>query len=524
MKSMLKKILFSFLVFLTLITSSFSLLAPRVHAQETWYEQSFPNWFTKVYSSNTPPSEIFGERYTAAQVQWVIYGLFAQIFNIDSSGNVRKAVLCAMTGDLGSAECVNSLKVLFEGLSSIVYKTDNTSLLAAVFADRPLSGVTYLKQTAMNLKIIPEVKAQGFGFTAALDPILVLWRACRDISYALLVLAIIVLAFMIMFRVKIAPQVVISVQSALPKVAITLILITFSYAIAGFMVDLMYVVIGLLSLAFAQVPNAGSPGAIFNWMTKGPSVAGIANSGVVGILVSYIWGFIGATAVAFFTSSGILGLVVGFFLGIIAAIILILVAIFLAFKICWMLFKAFATTLLLAIIAPLQIMLGTIVPGMGFGAWLKSFIANLAIFPVTGLLLKLAIIFLDATRAPLHIQVGTTPLMSFGAFNQSGWPPLLGGSENIIGLALLGTSLVILSLVPKTAEVIQGLITGRPFAYGTAMGEAMGPINWAGGQARGPLTSEAAYQLNQRLLQPNLTTSSLAQRAQEYLRRNRSIT
>ena len=49
-----------------------------------------------------------------------------------------------------------------------------------------------------------------------------------------------------------SPQTIVTIQSALPKIVVTLILVTFSYAIAGFMVDLVYVVMGLFSQFFTQ--------------------------------------------------------------------------------------------------------------------------------------------------------------------------------------------------------------------------------------------------------------------------------
>ena len=56
---------------------------------------------------------------------------------------------------------------------------------------------------------------------------------------------------MIMFRVKINPQTVVSLQTMIPKLVTTLILITFSFAIAGLVIDMIYVfllaIIGLLS-------------------------------------------------------------------------------------------------------------------------------------------------------------------------------------------------------------------------------------------------------------------------------------
>ena len=44
-----------------------------------------------------------------------------------------------------------------------------------------------------------------------------------------------------MFRQRISPQAVMTIQAALPKVIIALIMVTFSYAIAGFMIDISYV-------------------------------------------------------------------------------------------------------------------------------------------------------------------------------------------------------------------------------------------------------------------------------------------
>src|SRR5258708_14361646 len=111
---------------------------------------------------------------------------------------------------------------------------------------------------------------------------------------------------MIMFRVKISPQVVVSVQSALPKIAIALVLVTFSYAIAGFLIDIMYVFVGLFSLVFSRFTVAGvsfvggSAGAVtgyFDMLTKGPAIslggatAGNITAGGVYIYKRIFWVF-----------------------------------------------------------------------------------------------------------------------------------------------------------------------------------------------------------------------------------------
>jgi hypothetical protein len=358
-----------------------------------------------------------------------------------------------------------------------------------------------------------------------------MWTASRDIAFGLFVIVAIVFAFMIMFRVKLSPQTVISVQSALPKIIIALILVTFSYAIAGFLIDLMYVLIGLVSLLGSQFAQAAlgftiSPAGIFNFLTLGQPVGAIVGNrigqiGVFGLLLFYVFAFVlGFFAVLFMSVGAILFNIAGaiaaltiataaitgpiaVIAGLIAIIIVLIVQIIViwnCFKVLWMLIKAFANILLLTIFAPFQIAIGTVVPSLSFGNWLKSYISNLAIFVVTGAMILLMYIFL---ALGLHIGIGGSfgqiivnfifgsGTAQFVAGSQSQyWPPLLGigNSNEGIGLLFLAVSFVIFTLVPKANELIQSIISGKPFAYGTAIGEAFGPVGGAaagvGGYAR----------------------------------------
>ena len=63
-----------------------------------------------------------------------------------------------------------------------------------------------------------------------------------------------------MFRMKINPQNVATFQSAIPKIVTTLILITFAYAIAGFMIDLMFVLFNLIPSVFQASGIITQPG------------------------------------------------------------------------------------------------------------------------------------------------------------------------------------------------------------------------------------------------------------------------
>jgi hypothetical protein len=509
MSKLFRKTLLSFLASFVLILG---LVSPAM-AQTTnppasvtgpWYSQDFGSWWVKVYGNTTNQNEIFGERYTAAQVQWVIYGLFSffmnPFLNAVCSGNAT-ALFSGSIGSFGKGCATSSAKTA----PKLATKEAKGNLLSAVFADRAFSGVTYSKDLIRKFHIIPQAKAQsaGFGY-GALDPVRTLWMATRNVAYVLFVLVTLVLAFMIMFRVKISPQVVVSVQSALPKIAIGLVLVTFSYAIAGFLIDLMYVFIGLISIIFAgtNLLSSNNPVTLFGYLTTG-----FNNSGIFGFLMLYFVQFLssflviamnivvtsissivsGATAAAGSTSNplaaaaivgiGVLdasgiGAVMSSIFIIIAVILFIgmfVILLIMSVKILLTLIKSFAYILFLTIVLPLQITLGIVVPNIGFGTWLRQFVSNLAVFPITGTLFLLAFIFMQQGRTFAENTLGSTN-------TNPGWPPLIGISNGGIAIAFLFASFFIISMVPKAAEVANAIITGKG-NYGNAIGEAMSPIS-----------------------------------------------
>src|SRR3989337_4436697 len=76
---MFKKLLISLLLVTFMFISHAAYFTPKANAQ-AWYLQDHPDWYERVYNPDNA-EEIFGERYTAAQVEWVIYGLIAFIYN-----------------------------------------------------------------------------------------------------------------------------------------------------------------------------------------------------------------------------------------------------------------------------------------------------------------------------------------------------------------------------------------------------------------------------------------------------------
>jgi hypothetical protein len=116
------------------------------------------------------------------------------------------------------------------------------SLFAQVFIP-PASSGEYIRYLADNFGITKPAHAQAKpvpnGFDS-LRPIQALWITSRNITYMFFVLIFVIIGVGIMLRVKIDPRTVMSLQNQIPRVIISILLITFSYAIVGLMIDLMW--------------------------------------------------------------------------------------------------------------------------------------------------------------------------------------------------------------------------------------------------------------------------------------------
>lgn len=341
-----------------------------------------------------------------------------------------------------------------------------SNLILAMYASPPASGVEYLADLGRNLGIIQPVYAQaGVGFQG-LSPILKVWKAFRNIAYLFFVIIFVVIGFAIMFRVKISPQAVITIQSALPRIIMALILVTFSYAIAGFLIDLIYV---FLMLGIAAI---GTLGGLFTsqevrelqqqFTTGGfPNVIGAAFYALGELNLTWIVGVamlisagIGAT-VGGGLPGGAAGALVG---GGLFLLLLAIVILYVLIKLFIELLKAYIGIIIGVIFAPLQIMLDVLPGQSGFGNWFRNLIANILVFPAVAIFLLIARV-----------------LVTRGSEGDLWTPPLMGGSgamsQVVVGLIGLG----MLLMVYKIPEMIKQMFQIKPFPYGAAIGEAFGP-------------------------------------------------
>lgn len=147
----------------------------------------------------------------------------------------------------------------------------------------PVSMAYFFKDYAQR---IPVLKNTAFAQTSdtylGASVVYEVWRLVRDISLGLMSLILLVLGIMIMTRKKINPQAVVTVQNTLPRIAISIILIFFSYVIGAFLVKFTFPLITLMpSIVFRLVD--------FSQLNFAPTVTAYAAMSLVG------WGILAVT-------------------------------------------------------------------------------------------------------------------------------------------------------------------------------------------------------------------------------------
>ncbi len=166
----------------------------------------------------------------------------------------NNAMNCLMTGSqCGDTPSSNHFS------ESLIGKA--TDLLAYPLVNPPASGVYWTMHQLEKANLVPQTyAAQGIGFTK-MQPFASIWLAFRNIAFTLMVLGIVTIGFMVMFRLRINPQVSITLENSLPRIFVSMLLVTFSFAIAGFMIDIMYFIMltGISVIARADPSGSISP-------------------------------------------------------------------------------------------------------------------------------------------------------------------------------------------------------------------------------------------------------------------------
>lgn len=442
-------------LFSTLLVFSLFAVAGLARAQTDYANQTPEQWSESVECG--AKGELCAEGY----------GKF-------SANSMMYTMSQAMTG-LPSKDLAQGVE------NSVLGSTSN--LIASMYGNPPASSIYYANDLLKNIGVIDKVYAQGIGYSA-LTPLLGLWKTFRNIAYVVLVVVLIVVGFMIMFRMNIDPQTVITMQTALPRIVVTLILITFSYAIAGFLIDLMYfAMMFVIAVLAGSAPSMSSKigeiqrsyltggipdlfGAVFGGGLRSVDDLAKALVGNPDLINKFLGGNIISVVIGVFQQVGtvIYGALFGFLLSIFLLFIFI--------RLFFTLLSAYIQVIIGIIFSPLQILMGALPGQAGFSSWLRNVAGNLMVFPTVAALLLLGMILTTSNVNDLWV------------------PPFLikSGGNAIAGLVGLG----IIMTAPTLADKVKDMIVSAPPAI-SPLGPVIGGVSSASRTAASYLIQRRAY-------------------------------
>ncbi len=425
--------------------------------------------------------------------------------NFATTNNSINALSIMIGGawDTTDAQCPTALNFQKGALSGI------GGSITAIYTNPPASTAEYAMDIGRSLGFVtPRVNAQGIGFSG-LATLLPLWKVFRDISYGILAVILIMVGLMVMFRKKIDPKTVVTVQNSIPRIVVALLLVTFSYAIVGLLIDGMYL---LIALAISMIANSSIGDSIGKALSVSSSVckaAAIPNY-LSGQPVNLTWttkeatdylfsgGFWGFTRFFFgsglgawndigdvfggtnpvvqklsFIIPGLLGAFIGgtkgallglsLFSGPVLLILIILLVLLFGFiRILFMLIDAYINIIIALLTAPFQLVLEAIPGSTSFNSWLRHLVSKLIVFPITIILLLVSAILTYTDNAA---TIWAPPLLSSG-----------GGSYGMAGIIGLGMILII----PTFVAGIQKSMKAEPAIPG-GLGAMFGPLGQGAG-------------------------------------------
>lgn len=274
---------------------------------------------------------------------------------------------------------------------------------------------------------------------------------------------------MIMLRVKISPQAVMNLQNTIPKIITILILVTFSYAIAGLMIDLSYLLFNIfLWLMFVSqgknfktdqlFPNTYTSAANPFITTNAHTFKALNNPGFWDTYYLYM-GLVPTAAISMLVGLiGLLMLVSGNLLGLGIALLINIIIALMVCKFFFGLAKTYVTVLFKVVLGPVEIAMGAF-PGskMNFSSWLTSLFANIMVFPVSIGFIILIFMFQNVAKSNLWSPPGLN---------------MLGNST--INLLIGFVAITILPAFPTL--VPQTITNSKPSPWGQALNQQMATI------------------------------------------------
>jgi hypothetical protein len=165
----------------------------------------------------------------------------------------------------------------------------------------PVNMAYWWNDNVTRVPFAGKALAQEVTYSGPLLPaIFNAWKVFRNLSYAILALILLVVGFMIITRRKINPQVSVTVQTALPRVILAVILITFSYPIGAAAASFAWVVgVNALRIAYsAGFTGCSTPGCMFDNFSLGSLAIALLGQALIFGGMGVIWSLASMLAIA----------------------------------------------------------------------------------------------------------------------------------------------------------------------------------------------------------------------------------
>lgn len=335
--------------------------------------------------------------------------------------------------------------------------------VGTMIIDTPVSTEQYFAFLSERANIGPtgtyaqdQQTFQGFDL---LNPILSLWTWARNIVYIFYVVIFLVIGVMIILRQRIGGQIPITIINSIPNVLLSLLLVTFSYAISGFIIDIMHLAMGVV--------HAG----LFGTTGPGASV-GLGNTSFRNLDMT-VFRIFGATKIAdieaaldlpeFETGNEVInsiGLLIEQIanLNVLVSVVLAIAGLGAMFKIFFTLLSHWVTLMTYPLIAPFQFLLGSL-PGRNamIIQWFNKMIASAGAFVGVYVIFSIMTIITRTEAIPSETW--------------RWWPPLTGFSSNTETIRHL-LSYALFLLAPTIPAAIEQALQIKPGQAGVAVQQA----------------------------------------------------
>src|SRR3989338_2153406 len=370
-------------------------------------------------------------------------------------------------------------------------------MMAFLYKNKPASTPQYLAYVLNHSGIAKSAYAQGSGWDFltkneltggnlvdknGISPILRLWEIARNTTYVFFIVIFVAIGFMIMFRSKLNPQTAVSVQMALPGIIVSLILVTFSFAISGFIIDFVFLGHNLLSFIYFGGCSLTSPlssvvsgdylnavksldvfSALFGTADPtNPSWADVSGFSQLGSFLTGVADTLGRAA------SGNTVTLVSTILPLIFAFTLLGTGL----KIFFALITKYVTLILSTIFSPF-VFLFSAFPGKntGIGNFLKTMLSSALAFPATAFMFYLSAYFVSSAFPELN---GLPPLNKAGVLTPGSMGSISFGGrilEPLIGLGILMATTQVPAAIDQMLEVKPGITGAATPDIGSALGK-----------------------------------------------------